>query len=78
MEQRQVNVIFQLKHSNLEHVTETFYVEKKKSTNRPQLNRVWRPEAGEMMIAESKRKEKDFSSFLARTQSMKTRTLSFL
>ena len=46
-----------------------FLLKKKK---RPQLNRVWRPEVDEMMIAEPKRKEKDSSSFLARTQSMKT------
>ena len=49
-----------------------FIKKKKKSTKRPQLNRVLRPEVGEMMIAEPKRKEKDSSSFLAKTQSMKT------
>ena len=45
---------------------------KKKNQQRDLNERVLRPEVGEMMIAEPKRKEKDSSSFLAKTQSMKT------
>ena len=50
---------------------------KKKNQQRDLNERVLRPEVGEMMIAEPKRKEKDSSSFLAKTQSMKT-LVSFL